>query len=96
MATVEADIVSGAFTERSFLTIHPFRDFNGRTIRLMLTELRRRLDLPRVVLAPENETERATYFLALESADRFDWQPLMEIWRDRFQAAAGPDAPAQS
>jgi fido (protein-threonine AMPylation protein) len=41
-----------AFAEGCFLTIHPFRDFNGRTIRLFLTELRRRLDLPRVELAP--------------------------------------------
>ncbi len=47
-----------AFAEGRFLTIHPFRDFNGRTIRLFLTELLRRLDLPLVVLAPEGEKER--------------------------------------
>ncbi len=33
------------FAEERFLTIHPFRDFNGRAIRLLLTELLRRLDL---------------------------------------------------
>ncbi|MEI2722601.1 MAG: hypothetical protein V9H26_03350 [Verrucomicrobiota bacterium] len=63
-----------------FLSIHPFRDFNGRTIRLFLLELLRRLDLPRVVLAPESEPERQAYFRALEAADRSDWQPLMAIW----------------
>ena len=73
-----------AFAEGRFLTIHPFRDFNGRTIRLFLAELMRRLDLPGVVLAPEGEAERADYFLALEAADRFDWRPLTEIWRERF------------
>jgi CRISPR-associated endonuclease/helicase Cas3 len=73
-----------AFAEGRFLTIHPFRDFNGRTIRLFLTELRRRLDLPRVTLAPEDELARQAYFSALESADRLDWQPLIAVWRDRF------------
>ncbi len=73
-----------AFAEGRFLTIHPFRDFNGRTIRLLLTELLRRLDLPLVTLAPESETERATYFLALEAADQCDWQPLMAVWNARL------------
>jgi len=75
-----------AYAEGRFLTIHPFRDFNGRTIRLFLTELRRRLDLPRVELAPESDAERAAYFAALESADAHDWQPLTAIWNARFQA----------
>lgn len=75
-----------AFAEGRFLTIHPFRDFNGRTIRLFLTELRRRLDLPRVTLAPGDEAARQAYFLALEAADQLDWQPLIAIWRDRFAA----------
>jgi CRISPR-associated endonuclease/helicase Cas3 len=73
-----------AFAEGRFLTIHPFRDFNGRTIRLFLTELRRRLDLPRVELAPEGEAERKAYFVALEAADALDWTPLTAIWRARF------------
>jgi CRISPR-associated endonuclease/helicase Cas3 len=73
-----------AFAEGRFLTIHPFRDFNGRTIRLFLTELRRRLDLPHVVLAPETEVERQAYFQALEAADRLDWQPLIAVWHQRF------------
>ena len=73
-----------AFAEGRFLTIHPFRDFNGRTVRLLLTELLRRLDLPRVTLAPQEEAERAAYFLALEAADRFDWQPLVAVWDERF------------
>ena len=76
-----------AFTEGRFLSIHPFRDFNGRTIRLFLLELLRRLDLPRVVLAPESESERQAYFQALEAADSSDWQPLLHIWQHRFTSA---------
>ena len=73
-----------AFAEGRFLSIHPFPDFNGRTIRLFLLELLRRLDLPRVILAPESEPEREDYFRALEAADRSDWHPLMGIWERRF------------
>lgn len=76
-----------AFAEGRFLSIHPFQDFNGRTIRLFLLELLRRLDLPRVVLAPETEPERQAYFRALEAADRSDWRPLIEIWQHRFTAS---------
>ena len=76
-----------AFAEGRFLSIHPFRDFNGRTIRLFLLELLRRLDLPRVVLAPESEPDRQAYFRALEAADRSVWQPLMGIWQHRFTSA---------
>lgn len=76
-----------AFAEGRFLTIHPFRDFNGRTVRLLLVELLRRLDLPRVTLAPESEAERQRYFAALEAADVHDWRPLMDLWDDRLQSA---------
>lgn len=67
--------------------MHPFRDFNGRTVRLFLLELLRRLDLPRVVLAPQDPAGRACYFAALEAADLRDWRPLLEIWRERFASA---------
>jgi len=73
-----------AFAEGRFLTIHPFKDFNGRTIRVILLELLRRLDLPRVELAPQTEPGRDRYFTALESADQGNLQPLIAIWKDRF------------
>ena len=79
-----------AFAEGRFLSIHPFRDFNGRTIRVFLMELLRRLDLPLVDLAPDTEDGRARYFAALEAADRRDWQPLVTIWKSRF--GSEPDA----
>jgi len=76
-----------AFAEGRFLTIHPFRDFNGRTIRLFLLELLRRLDLPRVVLAPSGDADRQVYFAALEAADRSHWRPLMDFWTGRLAQA---------
>ena len=76
-----------AFAEGRFLAIHPFRDFNGRTIRVFLLEILRRLDLPRVQLAPQSDAGRAEYFTALEAADHHDWQPLVAIWQHRLTEA---------
>jgi len=76
------------FSEGRFLSLLPFRDFHGRTIRAFLTEPLRRFDLPRVELAPEADAGRAQYFAALEAADRRDLRPLVDIWRDRLTHAA--------
>lgn len=73
-----------AFTVERFLTIHPFADFNGQTIRLFLIELLRRLDLPELELAPESETAWQNYFNALEAADQANWSPLVDIWKTRL------------
>jgi CRISPR-associated endonuclease/helicase Cas3 len=81
-----------AFAEGRFLTIHPFQDFNGRVIRLFLSELLRRLDLPPVRLEAEGETERATYFKSLEAADTGDLLPLTAIWKARLASHEPPTA----
>jgi CRISPR-associated endonuclease/helicase Cas3 len=73
-----------AFAEGRLLTIHPFADFNGRTTRLFLRLLLRRLDLPAVDLAPGPRQARP-YFEALRAGDRRDWRPLMQVWRHRFE-----------
>jgi CRISPR-associated endonuclease/helicase Cas3 len=80
-----------AFIEGRFLSIHPFRDFNGRTIRLFLAELLRRLDLPPVPLVPDREDEKTAYFATLEAADQGDYRPLAQLWSQRLSAdAEGP------
>lgn len=79
-----------AFAEGRFLTIHPFRDFNGRTIRLLLTELVRRLELPKLTLTAEGDEARRAYFLALEAADQMDWTPLVQIWQNRIDQSILP------
>lgn len=81
-----------AFTEGRFLSIHPFRDFNGRTVRVFLAELLRRLDYPPVDLAPESDDARARYFAALEAAHRHGLRPLVAIWRTRLAHAEAPEA----
>jgi CRISPR-associated endonuclease/helicase Cas3 len=74
-----------AFAEGRLLSIHPFADFNGRVTRLFLTELLHRLRLPPVALAPSQPADEAEYLAALRAGDTGDWQPLMAVWRRRFE-----------
>lgn len=73
-----------AFAEGRLLSIHPFTDFNGRTTRLFLRLLLRRLDLPDVDLAPGPQHAQS-YFEALRAGDHRDWRALMQVWRQRFE-----------
>lgn len=73
-----------AFAEGRFLSIHPFADFNGRVTRVFLRLLLRRLDLPAVALVPADE-DLAPYLAALAASDARNWQPLTNIWRQRFE-----------
>lgn len=73
-----------AFAEGRLLSIHPFADFNGRSTRLLLRLLLRRLNLPAVDLVPM-ETETAVYLSALAAGDHANWQPLMAIWKNRLE-----------
>lgn len=73
-----------AFAEGRLLSIHPFADFNGRVTRVLLRLLLRRLDLPWVELSPAPDAQDA-YLAALRAADRNNWQPLADVWRQRFE-----------
>lgn len=73
-----------AFAEGRLLSIHPFQDFNGRVTRLWLAEILRRADWPLPDLVPEDDAGRKSYLDALAAADRRDFRPLMEIWRQRL------------
>jgi CRISPR-associated endonuclease/helicase Cas3 len=74
-----------AFAEGRLLSIHPFADFNGRVTRAWLREIIRRLGLPPVQLAPSEAAATSAYLVALQAADRNDWQPLVAIWQWRIE-----------
>jgi CRISPR-associated endonuclease/helicase Cas3 len=76
-----------AFAEGRLLTIHPFTDFNGRLTRLWLWELLRRLKLPPVNLAPQNQAATEVYLKALRSADGKDFRPLARLWIQRLMGS---------
>jgi len=81
-----------AYAEGRFLTIHPFSDFNGRVVRLLLRELMFRLKLPPVKLLPETDSEEEQIYLkALRAADHLDWTALIAVWKKRFEQVRFPN-----
>lgn len=85
VATAEERIIELlAYAEGELLTIHPFRDLNGRVSRLWLLELLTRLGLPAVDIAPSAGTFRSRYLAALAAWDRRDRLPLQALWRERL------------
>lgn len=79
-----------AFAEGRLLSIHPFTDFNGRTTRVFIDWLTRRLQLPDVDPTPDAGAATDQYLAALHAADRQHWQPLMAIWRERLAQGGQP------
>jgi CRISPR-associated endonuclease/helicase Cas3 len=75
-----------AFAEGRVLSIHPFADFNGRVTRVWLSEILRRLQLPPVLLAPENQEKSHMYLKALRAGDQGVFEPLIQIWLDRLNS----------
>lgn len=79
-----------AFAEGRLLSIHPFTDFNGRTTRVFIDWLTRRLELPDVDPTPDAGAATHQYLVALRAADESNWQPLMMLWRERLQQGGKP------
>ncbi len=79
-----------AFAEGRLLSVHPFTDFNGRTTRVFVDWLTRRLELPDVDPTPDEGAATDQYLAALRAADQHNWQPLMMIWRERLQQGVNP------
>lgn len=83
--TLELQIEALAYAEGEFLHIHPFQDFNGRTIRAILSELLMRFDLPPVDTAVKRETtEFKKYQNALAEYDNGRIAGLISFWEDRL------------
>lgn len=79
-----------AFAEGRLLSIHPFTDFNGRTTRVFIDWLTRRLQLPDVDPTPDAGAATDRYLVALHAADSHHWHPLMAIWRERLAQGGQP------
>lgn len=83
--TIDLQIETLAYAEGEFLHIHPFQDFNGRTIRALLDELIGRLNLPQVDTAVERDTEEfRAYQNALAEYDNGRINDLVKFWQKRF------------
>src|SRR3990172_10512151 len=67
-----------------FQWIHPFRDFNGRAGRVLLTAILFKLRLPPVETASTEPKEKEAYLKALHLADKGDLSELIRIWVERL------------
>ena len=76
-----------AWADWRFQWIHPFKDFNGRVGRILLTAILFKLRLPPAETAAVEPKEREEYLKALRSADRGDISALTEIWLNRLLKA---------
>ncbi len=79
-----------AWADWRFQWIHPFKDFNGRTGRILLIAMAYKLALPPVDPAPA-ESGRAAYFAALRAADVGDLTSLTSLWLGRLQVRGMED-----
>ena len=76
-----------AFADWRFQWIHPFRDFNGRVSRIILSALLYKLKLPPAETASPETKEKDQYLKALRFADEGDLSSLTEIWMERLSKA---------
>ncbi|MBI4378231.1 MAG: Fic family protein, partial [Nitrospinae bacterium] len=74
-----------AWLDWRFQWIHPFKDFNGRVGRILLTAILFRLKLPPAETASVEPEEREEYLKALRSADNGDLSALIQIWIERLR-----------
>lgn len=83
--TIEKELETLAYIEGEFLHIHPFQDFNRRTIRALLTEILSRFSLPIIDLAIGNTSEEFhIYQNALAEYDNGRMMALIDFWYKRF------------
>ncbi|ETT25592.1 hypothetical protein RAJCM14343_1137 [Rhodococcus aetherivorans] len=91
---VELQLEALAYLEAQALHVHPFEDFNGRAVRVMVAEAMRRLDFPVLELSVERDTaQHARYVAALREWDQHRSLTLLcEFWRDvRFASLDDQD-----
>lgn len=76
-----------AYADWRFQWMHPFRDFNGRVGRILLSAILFKLRLPPAETASVEPTEKGRYLKALHFADEGDLLLLTEIWIERLSQA---------
>jgi Fic family protein len=74
-----------AWAHHRFLWIHPFKDYNGRTGRLLINVVLLNLDLPPIELKVETKDGRKRYVRALENADNGNYSDLEGIIREAIE-----------
>ncbi len=76
-----------AFADWRFQWIHPFKDFNGRVGRILLSAVLFKLKLPPAETASVETEAKERYLKALRDADTGDMSLLTTIWIERLSKA---------
>ncbi|MBU1104275.1 Fic family protein [Candidatus Parcubacteria bacterium] len=74
-----------AWAHHRFLWIHPFKDYNGRIGRLLISIILLNLNLPPIELKVETKTGRKKYIQALKNADEGNLSELEKLIRDAVE-----------
>lgn len=77
-----------AWADWRFQWIHPFKDFNGRVGRILLSAILFKLKLPPAKTISVEPPAMRQYLKALRSADSGDMTQLSHIWMERLLKAA--------
>jgi len=74
-----------AWLHHRFLWLHPFKDYNGRIGRLLISVVLFNLNLPPIELKVETKAGRKRYVQALQSADGGDYLGLETLIREAIE-----------
>jgi cell filamentation protein len=77
-----------AWFQHAYVKIHPFRDFNGRTARMLSTYLLLLQGYPYVEIRAEEGADRDVYVAAMRAADAYDLGPLQGLISAALDEAA--------
>ncbi|MBI2404938.1 Fic family protein [Candidatus Gottesmanbacteria bacterium] len=76
-----------AWFQHRFVFIHPFRDYNGRTARMLTILILLKLNLPPIEIKVEKDRDRKTYLTAMQKADNGDYSLLERLISDTLTEA---------
>ncbi len=70
-----------AITHCELVLIHPYREGNGRTSRLLATIMALQAGLPLLDFSGISGTAKQAYFLAVQAGLSKDYQPMKNVFR---------------
>ena len=74
-----------AYAHHKIVQIHPFRNGNGRTARLVTNLIAYLHGYEAIQIYNRKGNARSEYIQALKKADNYDYQPLQKIIKDRLR-----------
>lgn len=73
--------------QHRFVFIHPFKDYNGRTARMLTILILLKIGLPLIELKAEKGADRKRYLTAMQKADMGDYSILETLIGDALSEA---------